>query len=71
MDVMCTATLRASKVPTVVDASSGVKTMWLRGDKTGLRVFFVVFVCFVGGWLVVMGALAPRVCVRAAFCRHH
>lgn len=34
MDVMCSATLRASSVPTVVDASSGVNTMWLRGDST-------------------------------------
>lgn len=29
MDMMCTATERASMVPTVADASSGVNTMWL------------------------------------------
>lgn len=34
MLVMCRATERASKVPTVVEASRGVNTMWLRGEMT-------------------------------------
>jgi hypothetical protein len=34
MLVMCRATERASRVPTVVEASRGVNTMWLRGEIT-------------------------------------
>lgn len=32
MSTMGTVTLRASTVPTHVDASSGVNTIWLRGE---------------------------------------
>ena len=38
---MLTVTERKSRVPTVVDASSGVNTMWLRGLTTQM-------VCFAG-----------------------
>mmetsp|Transcript_13406 Transcript_13406/g.33686 ORF Transcript_13406/g.33686 Transcript_13406/m.33686 type:complete len:140 (+) Transcript_13406:1006-1425(+) len=46
MCMMLTATLRKSNVPTVVEVSNGVNTMWFLGEMTVmLKVFFASRSC--------------------------